>query len=169
MALAVFKEAAPFAYDRPPPNVVVDVQAGTPPRRAKTCPAVPAEVVATAEEPFPYTRVPAWMADQPVPPEATFKVPARVMVPEVVTGPPEVVKPVEPPEMLTEVTVPLVAPTQTLLTEKQPPAKSIPRANVEVALVPVTFRYVVWIPAPNVEVAVPKMVVVAVVPTYSAL
>lgn len=42
----------------------------------------------------------------PVPPLSTSKVPARVMVPEVVTGPPEVVKPVVPPDTLTDVTVP---------------------------------------------------------------
>jgi hypothetical protein len=80
------------------------------------------------------------MAFQPVPPVATFNVPAKVMVPEVVTGPPEVVRPVDPPETLTEVTLPLPAPTQTPLIEKHPPAKSIPRANVEVAEVPVTLR-----------------------------
>ena len=165
LALAVLSEAAPFAYDSPPEKVVVDVQAGTPPKSAKTCPAVPAVVVATADVPFPYTSVPAWMADQPVPPVATFNVPAKVMVPEVVTGPPDVVNPVEPPETLTEVTLPLLAPTQTPLTEKHPPAKSIPRAKVEVAAVPVTFKYVVCIPAPKVDVAVPEIVVVAVVPT----
>ena len=42
----------------------------------------------------------------PVPPLSTSRVPARVMVPEVVTGPPEVVKPVVPPDTLTDVTVP---------------------------------------------------------------
>lgn len=42
----------------------------------------------------------------PVPPLSTSSVPARVMVPDVVTGPPEVVKPVVPPETLTDVTVP---------------------------------------------------------------
>ena len=42
----------------------------------------------------------------PVPPLATASVPARVSVPEVVTGPPEKVRPVVPPEALTLVTVP---------------------------------------------------------------
>jgi hypothetical protein len=42
----------------------------------------------------------------PVPPFATASVPASVIVPEVVIGPPEVVRPVEPPETATEVTVP---------------------------------------------------------------
>jgi hypothetical protein len=42
----------------------------------------------------------------PVPPLATANVPASVMVPDVVTGPPLVVSPVVPPLMLTLVTVP---------------------------------------------------------------
>ena len=42
-----------------------------------------------------------------------------------------------------------------------------PFANVEVAEVPVKFKYVPAIPAPKVEVAVPKIVVVAVPPTSS--
>lgn len=46
----------------------------------------------------------------PVPPLATFTVPLRVMVPFVVIGPPEVVKPVEPPDTATEVTVPVPLP-----------------------------------------------------------
>ena len=48
--------------------------------------------------------VPASVA--PVPPLATASVPAIVMVPDVVTGPPLVVRPVVPPETSTEVTVP---------------------------------------------------------------
>lgn len=51
----------------------------------------------------------------PVPPLSTSRVPARVMVPEVVTGPPEVVRPVDPPETLTEVTVPDPPPVLALL------------------------------------------------------
>lgn len=42
----------------------------------------------------------------PVPPLATASVPARVMVPAAVMGPPDVVSPVVPPETSTEVTVP---------------------------------------------------------------
>jgi hypothetical protein len=41
----------------------------------------------------------------------------------------------------------------------------IPLANVDVALTPVTFRYVASTPAPKVDVAVPDIVVVAVDPT----
>jgi hypothetical protein len=39
--------------------------------------------------------------------------------------------------------------------EKHPPARSIPRAKVEVAAVPVTFKYAVESPAVSVEVAGP--------------
>jgi hypothetical protein len=43
-----------------------------------------------------------------VPPFAIPSVPASVTVPEVVTGPPDVVKPVVPPDTLTDVTVPVL-------------------------------------------------------------
>ena len=43
----------------------------------------------------------------PVPPLATASVPASVIVPDPVTGPPDVVRPVVPPETLTLVTVPV--------------------------------------------------------------
>lgn len=45
----------------------------------------------------------------PVPPLATAKVPASVMVPDVVMGEPDTVRPVVPPERATEVTVPVDA------------------------------------------------------------
>jgi hypothetical protein len=41
---------------------------------------------------------------EPVPPLDTFKVPPIVIVPDDVIGPPDVVKPVEPPETSTELT-----------------------------------------------------------------
>jgi len=44
----------------------------------------------------------------PVPPLATAKVPANVIVPDVEIGPPDVVKPVVPPDTSTLVTVPPV-------------------------------------------------------------
>ncbi len=56
-------------------------------------------------------------------------------------------------------------PIQTPFTAKHPPARSIPRAKVLVADVPVTLRYVVCTPAPNVDVAAPRIVVVDVRPT----
>lgn len=43
----------------------------------------------------------------PVPPLAAAKVPARVITPELITGPPEVVRPVVPPDTSTETTVPV--------------------------------------------------------------
>lgn len=43
----------------------------------------------------------------PVPPLTAMSVPARVMVPEAVIGPPDAVKPVVPPDTFTEVTVPV--------------------------------------------------------------
>jgi hypothetical protein len=49
----------------------------------------------------------------PVPPLATASVPAIVIVPEEVIGPPDVVRPVVPPETSTEVTVPAPAVSQT--------------------------------------------------------
>ena len=42
---------------------------------------------------------------------------------------------------------------------KQPLARSIPLAKVEVEFVPVTFKYVVWRPAAKVEVAVVEVAV----------
>ena len=55
---------------------------------------------------------------------------------------------------------------QTPFTEKHPPESWMPLANVEVAVAPVTLRYEVCTPAPNVEVAAPKIEVVAAEPTY---
>ena len=49
---------------------------------------------------------PAEAVVAPVPPLATARVPARVMVPLAVTGPPDVVRPVVPPLTATLVTVP---------------------------------------------------------------
>jgi hypothetical protein len=58
---------------------------------------VPSEVSTFPEAPA---------AVRPVPPLAADSVPARVIVPDPVIGPPEVVSPVEPPETATLVTVP---------------------------------------------------------------
>jgi hypothetical protein len=46
----------------------------------------------------------------PVPPLAMLTVPCSVIVPAVVIGPPEVVRPVTPPETPTDVTMPLARP-----------------------------------------------------------
>ena len=90
----------------------------------------------------------------PVPPFAVPKMPARVIVPEVVTGPPEVVRPVVPPETSIDVTVPAPLPTQIPLIAKQPPAaKLIPPLVVlkvevpEVKLIPFVFPIESSVPA----------------------
>ena len=49
-------------------------------------------------------------------------------------------------------------PTHVPLMAKHPPASSIPRAKVEVAAVPVIFKYAAFTPAVKVEVAEPETV-----------
>ena len=64
----------PLATPSVPPiveSVLVAVHVGTPFKRARTCPAVPALVVAKALLPVPYRSVPLCTAAQPVPPWAT--------------------------------------------------------------------------------------------------
>ena len=59
-------------------------------------------------------------------------------------------------------------PRHVLLIAKQPPERLKPFDDVEVAVfAPVKLRYVPCIPAPNVEVALPSMVVVA--PPYEPM
>ena len=65
-------------------------------------------VLPKADVPAPNGIRPAVREVSPVPPLATPKVPASVIVPEVVTGLPETVRPVVPPDSATEVTVPVV-------------------------------------------------------------
>ena len=104
----------------------------------------------------------------PVPPEATARVPAKVIVPAPVTGPPEVVRPVVPPLTATLVTVP-VAPFATL---RVPVVidRPVPRAMVPV--VPpsdaTVFAVVVKVPVVGSvrEVAPLTVSVVAKAPTY---
>jgi hypothetical protein len=64
---------------------------------------VPATAAVNADVPLPLT-IPV-SVPTPVPPFVTASVPARVMVPDVVIGPPEVVKPVVPPDTATLDTV----------------------------------------------------------------
>ena len=80
----------------------------------------------------------------------------REMVPLVVIVPPD-----NPLPATIDVTVPLPPPppTHVPLTEKHPVATLIPLANVDVADVPVIFKYVDWIPAAKVEVAVVEVAV----------
>src|SRR6185503_1213367 len=107
---------------------------------------------------------PDWTLAQPVPPLVTARIPERVRVPEEVMGPPVKVRPVEPPEALTEETVPPAIQFPDMA--KQPAVRLMPLAKVEEALVPFTLMGPVMSnPAPKVEVAEPKMVVVEVSPT----
>ena len=85
-ALAIEIEPAPFVMVMPVPCV---------------------RVVRVKPVPLPISSAPLAGVDvRPVPPLATANVPAIVMVPDVVTGPPLVVRPVVPPLTLTLVTVP---------------------------------------------------------------
>ena len=73
------------------------------------CPLVGCAVAVIAEVPDPNNIPPSVNVVAPVPPLATIRVPPKVIVPEVVIGPPEVVNPVVPPETSIEVTVPAFA------------------------------------------------------------
>ena len=79
--------------------------------------------------PLTVTLVPATIegVDVPVPPLATANVPAKVIVPAAVIGPPEVVRPVVPPDTATLVTVP-VPPAEMYSTSVAPvlTAKTLP-------------------------------------------
>lgn len=73
----------------------------------------------------------------PVPPLATASVPAKVIVPEPVIGPPEVVKPVVPPETSTLVTEPAPGPEKATVMAPLPLVIVTPEPAVSVALVSV--------------------------------
>ena len=70
----------------------------------------PGDTVVTAPVAFPITTAFAVNDVTPVPPLPTTSVPAIVIFPEVVIGPPEVVNPVVPPKTSTLVTEPLPVP-----------------------------------------------------------
>ena len=67
----------PPEYERPVPAVVVETQVGTPATRAKTCPLVPALVVAREPVPLPKRMELAWMLPQPVPPLVVARSPVQ--------------------------------------------------------------------------------------------
>jgi len=56
-------------------SVVVAIHVGTPETSARTCPFVPADVVASAPVPLPSTTAPAATFPQPVPPRFTPRMP----------------------------------------------------------------------------------------------
>lgn len=72
----------------------------------------------------------------PVPPLATARVPANVMVPDVVIGLPETVRPVVPPDRATDVTVP-EPPVEAMVIEPAPLVMEIPEPAVRVDFVSV--------------------------------
>ena len=71
----------------------------------------------------------------PVPPLATASVPANVIVPDVVIGPPLVVRPVVPPLTSTLVTVPVEPPDKAILMPPDELVTEIPEPAVSVASV----------------------------------
>ena len=75
------------------------------PLLVKTLPLVPGATNCTASVPLPSTTLFKVNDVRPVPPLAAFSVPAKVMVPDPVTGPPDVVSPVVPPDTSTELTL----------------------------------------------------------------
>ena len=108
---------------------------------------------------------PAVYVVRPVPPLLVTSVPARVIVPLVVTGPPEVVRPVVPPDTSTLVTLP--PPTADV--QENPPAvvyrRNVPSVGAATKVVA---------PAPDwyrILLAAPPATLVAVVaePTERAL
>ncbi len=70
----------------------------------------------------------------PVPPLAIANVPANVIVPDEVIGPPEVVKPVVPPDTATDVTVPELVVIDVFVTPEIRPLVSIVNTGTWVAL-----------------------------------
>jgi hypothetical protein len=100
--------------------------------------------VLTCEVPLPF-KMPVSVVD-PVPPFATPSVPPSVIVPELVTGPPEVVSPVVPPDTATELTVPLEPPS--------PMVEVATRSYVPFAFPISNFPYVgeVEVPVPPEEI-----------------
>ena len=79
------------------------------PLLVRTLPLVPGATKVGVLVPAPRMTLFAVSVVRPVPPLATISVPAIVIVPDVVMGPPDVVRPVVPPLMSTLVTVPVPA------------------------------------------------------------
>ena len=90
------------------------VDAHVVPLLVSTLPDDPGATTCTADVPLPKMTLLAVKLVAPVPPLATFKVPARVTVPALVTGPPLVVRPVVPPDTSTLVTEPEPGPVNAI-------------------------------------------------------
>lgn len=68
-------ETVPFRYVSGPLKVVVLVHVGIPFKSARTCPAVPTDVVARAPDPLPKRTAPEAMLFHPVPPLLVPRIP----------------------------------------------------------------------------------------------
>jgi hypothetical protein len=101
----------------------------------------PAVVSAPAVEMFPPRVIVLEPLFTPVPPFVPTKVPASVMVPVVVTGPPDVVKPVVPPDTSMLVTVPPVP-----VADNVPATKDTPVPMVTLLKPPEPFPYRIDVP-----------------------
>ena len=109
LSAAIEIDPAPFVIVIPVPPVNDANTGSAPVVPTNNCPSVGCAVAVIAPTPDPNNIPPSVNDVAPVPPLATMSVPAKVIVPEVVIGPPEVVNPVVPPETSTEVTVPLLS------------------------------------------------------------
>ena len=103
------------------------------PLLVSTLPLVLGATKVGADVPLPKMTLLAVRVVRLVPPLATANVPARVMVPEEVIGPPEVVKPVVPPETFTLVTEPAPGPEKATVMAPLPLVMVTPEPAVSVA------------------------------------
>jgi hypothetical protein len=102
------EKAIAWPFEAPLAAGVADVQVV--PFEVSTFPDVPGATNKGADVPLPKMTLFAVSVVAPVPPLATARVPAKVIVPDDVTGPPDVVKPVVPPDTSTLVTEPAPLP-----------------------------------------------------------
>jgi hypothetical protein len=102
------EKAIAWPFEAPLAAGVADVQVV--PFEVSKLPAVPGATNKGADVPLPKMTLFAVNVVAPVPPLATARVPAKVIVPDDVTGPPDVVKPVVPPDTSTLVTEPAPLP-----------------------------------------------------------
>jgi len=102
-------------------------------------------------------------AVNPVPPEPVPRVPASVMVPLDVIGPPDVVSPVEPPTTLTLVTLPvvIVPPNETKVPLIE--IALLLSALLGMAVKPVPMAPAVRVPTPVIPAKLPLMAVPVVI------
>jgi len=131
-------------------------------------------VLVKAKLPEPVTVMAALLAT-PVPPLAGASVPARVTVPEEVIGPPEVVKPVVPPETSTLVTEPAPGPVNATVMAPLPlvmvtpePAVSVAGVSVLPVVLPISSCPLVKLVWPVPPLATPRVPVMSAVDRLTA-